>query len=295
MSISTAQKARLGLFVIISIVTFFMIIIVGLGIKLTEKSATYYSVFEGESLSGLSKGMEVKFRGIPIGKVTDISYNPKDLTKVKVQFSVDKKFPMMDDMVAETGMLGITGLKYIELMGGKKEAKRLPEGSTIQSKPSLMASITDQAEMIFAKVDTLLSNLNTVTNPDSLKNVNVILENVANLSQNLNEVLVQSTPRIDSMSGYLNSTLAKVDNMVTEFQENSNLTKMIDDVDSTILSLKELTSGLNLTFRQSKEDLTSTMIDLQTTMENLNDLTQLLVENPSLLLRGSPQAKRKIK
>ena len=295
MSISTAQKGRLGIFIIVSVVLFVFTIILGLGLKLTKKSSLFYSEFSGESLSGLSKGMEVKFHGIPIGRVSSISYDPNDLTKVVVELSVEKSFPMKKDMVVETGMLGITGLKYVEIMGGTSEAEILPEGSMIPSKPSLMASITDKADLIMNKAVELLDNLTTLTNPDSLGEINEILTNVNSMTKNLDSLLVKTSPELESMAQNLNSTIHHVDSLVGVFSEEANLSKFINNIDSTVVSIKELTDGMNLTFRQSKEDLAATMIDIKQTIENLNDLSQLLVENPSLLLRGSPQKKRKLK
>jgi len=295
MSISSAQRARLGIFIVVAIAMTVVVFAMGVGFKLSQETAIYYSEFEGESLSGLSKGMEVKFRGIPIGKVSDISYDSKDLTKVLVEFEVEKEFPIKDDMVVETGMVGITGLKYIEIMGGTNEATILPEGSMLESKQSLMASLTDKVDGIMMQVETLLTNLNTITNPDSLGDAYATLENVASLTQNLDNLVVSAKPRLDTMSQSLSSTLAKVDIMVTEFSENSDLSKIMNDVDSTILAIRTFTEEFNLTFEQGREDISVTMVELTETMENLNDLSQLLLDNPSLILRGSPQAERRIR
>jgi phospholipid/cholesterol/gamma-HCH transport system substrate-binding protein len=294
-SISSAQRTRLGIFFVVSIALLITVFMAGIGVKLSQKNVLYYSEFRGESLSGLTKGMEVKFRGIPIGKVSNINYNPDDLTTVTVEFSVDETFPMKEDMVVQTGMLGITGLKYVEIMGGSNEAPLLPVGSTIESKPSLMSSITDKIDSIMIKADLLLGNLAIITNPDSLSDITDILSNVNSLTSNLDTIVRSSAPRLEEMTTTLHNTLAQIDGMVSEFNEKSDLAKMMNDVDTTILSIKELSENFNLTFTQSREDLTSTMINLQETMENLNNLSQLLLENPSLILRGSPQQKRKIK
>jgi len=302
-SITSAQRTRLGIFIVVAFAITILVIAAGVGIKLSEKRSLYYSEFMGESLSGLTKGMEVKFRGIPIGKVSAINYDPKDLTRVKVSLEVEKNFPMKKDMVVQTGIVGITGLKYIEIMGGTNEAELLPEGSVIPSKNSLMAELTVRIESILGKVETLLSNLNTVTNPDSLKDVQVTLANVAELTGKINEGFDSYGPRLDSMTFMLNSTVANANKMAISAnkmvndleQGNGPMASIIYNVDTTIVSVKNLTDNLNLTFTQSREDLGATMEDLKQTMENVNDLSSMLLENPSLLLRGSPQQKRTIK
>jgi len=222
---------------------------------------------------------------------------------VKVSLEVEKDFPMKEDMIVQTGMVGITGLKYIEIMGGTNEAKLLKEGSVIPSKTSLMTELTDRMGTILEKVEILLNNLNTVTNPDSLKDVQVTLANVAELTGKINEGFDSYAPRLDSMTVMLNSTVSNANQMVISANKMvADLEKgkgpvgsIIHNVDTTIVSVKALTDNLNLTFTQSREDLGSTMEDLKQTMENVNDLSSMLLENPSLLLRGSPQQKRKIR
>ncbi len=295
MSISSAQKTRLGIFIVAALVVTFVVFAAGVGLKLSEKRVTYYSEFRGESLSGLTEGMKVKYYGIEIGEVADIAYNPSDLEVVTVELSVKDDFPMKVDMIIQTGMSGITGMKYIEIMGGDNvnESPLLEPGSMIESKPSLMATIMDKADQILEKVDVLIGNLNSVTNPDS--DFHSILANVNSITGNLDTLVETAAPRMDVITRDLSSTLGKVDAMVSEFQENSDLSKIMNDVDSTIISIRGLTENFNLTFVQSREDLSATMLDLRETMENLNNLSQVLLENPSLILRGSPQQKRKIK
>lgn len=297
MSISSVQKTRLGIFIVAALVVTFVVFAAGVGLKLSEKRVTYYSEFRGESLSGLTEGMKVKYYGIEIGEVADIAYDPKDLEVVTVELSVKEEFPMKVDMIIQTGMQGITGMKYIEIMGGDSvnESPLLEPGSMIESKPSLMASIMDKADEILLKVDILIGNLNTITNPDSLSEISTILANVSSLTGNLDTLVENAAPRMEAITRDLSSTLGKVDAMVGDFQENSDLTKIMNDVDSTIVSILSLTENFNLTFVQSREDLSATMLDLRETMENLNNLSQVLLENPSLILRGSPQQKRKIK
>ncbi|MCL1947137.1 MAG: MlaD family protein [Chitinivibrionia bacterium] len=295
MSITAAQRFRLGVFVVISIAAIFALLIVGIGVKFSKQTSRYYSEFMGESLSGLTKGMDVKFRGIPIGKVSAISYDPKDLSKVRVEFEVEKEFPMKKDMIAETGMSGITGLKYIEIMGGTNEAALLPPNSLIPSRPSLFGTLSDKAESILANVEELLKNLNTVTNRDSLEDLFITFRNVKELTSNVNEASVDLVEKFDSIVTSINNMTTVMEQLVNDFSEKGHLFDIMVNLDSTVISLNDLAKNFGLTFSQSREDFGATLQDLRQTMENLDELSGMLVENPSLLLYGTPQKKRKIK
>jgi phospholipid/cholesterol/gamma-HCH transport system substrate-binding protein len=295
MAITAAQRFRLGVFVIISVSAVFALLIIGIGVKFSQQTVNFYSEFTGESVSGLTKGMDVKFRGIPIGKVSDISYNPHDLSTVRVEFEVEAEFPMKTDMTVEMGMSGITGLKYIEIMGGTNEAALLPPNSLISSKPSFMGTITDKAESILENIEQLLQNLNSITNKDSLADLFITLKNVSEFTGNLNSASNNMMERIDTITITLNDMTKTINKMVGNFSENDYLTRIMENVDSTITTIGTILDNVGLTFTQSKEDIGSTLEDLRQTMENLNELSATLLENPSLILRGNPQQKRKTK
>jgi phospholipid/cholesterol/gamma-HCH transport system substrate-binding protein len=140
MSISRAERARLTVFLVIGVSMLVIFFSITLGINLTRTTRSYHAFFEGESLSGLEQGATVKYSGVPIGKVEKIAFQPTDMTKVKVMLKIQSDFPLKTDMYATTGMLGITGLKYVEVLGGSSESKALPPGSELPTRVSMFSS-----------------------------------------------------------------------------------------------------------------------------------------------------------
>ena len=59
--------------------------------------------------------------------------------------------------------------------------------------------------------------------------------------------------------------------------------------------MKTLSKNLDLTIRQTREDFTVSMENLRETLENANELSKILAENPSLILRGETQKERDIR
>ena len=304
MSITKAQKARLGIFMTSGVILLLFFLTIPLAFKLTKKTVDYYSFFEGESLSGLSVGADVKYHGVMIGKVSDINYQLDDLTKVKVIYSIRDDFPMKNDMKATAGLMGITGLLYIEIMGGSNEAASLPEGSEIPSKASLMSAITGKAEGIVNKVEMIINNLNALTNPDSLKSIKVILDNVAGISQTAKDFSDHMAPDVEMITKRAKITMENVDSIA---QNINNITRNFDQkvdlehvgdvigrIDSMTKALSDMSIGINLTVQQSREDISIIMENFVEASENSNELMRMLMENPSLILKGDQQKERKI-
>ncbi len=307
MSITAAQRVRLGVFVVAGVILLALFIAVPLGLKFTNKSKTYIAFFQGESLSGLEIGAQVKFNGVPIGKVFKISYFPQDLNKMKVELKVDDNFPMKVDMYATTGAMGITGLKYIEISGGSNDASLLKTGSEIPTRASVIANITGKAEVIAEKVELLLNHLNAISNPDSLREIKTIVDNVASISGEAKVFMTdakllmsdvrQKTSDADEIIKKVSGIAQDVKEITGTFSKNitgDNLATIITRVDSTAVSIKNLTDQLSMMIMQTREDFSISMENLRETVENANQLTKMLSENPSLLLKGE-QREREIR
>ena len=305
MNISRSQRARLGVFVAAGAVVLVFFFSLAVGVKLTERMNRFHAYFKGESLSGLEQGAQVKYSGVPVGKVEKISYDPKDLSRVRVVLAVQADFPMKADMSAATGLMGITGLKYIEIMGGTSASPGLKNGAEIPTRTSLISSISGKAEAIAAKVELLINNLNQLTNPDSLKSVRLMLDNVAGITGDVRALTAGLGPRIDSMAASAGQVMGKVDGIAGNVRSitgsfegalsGGRAASTISSVDSAALALKLAAQNLSMIVKQSHEDFSVSMRNLREASENVNQVTQLLLENPSLLLRNEAPKERSLR
>jgi phospholipid/cholesterol/gamma-HCH transport system substrate-binding protein len=302
MSISRAQRVRLGVFLVAGLLLLALFVAIPLGFRVKNTTNTFIAYFEGESLSGLEQGATVKFSGVPIGKVEKIRYLPNDLQRVRVEMKIQSDFPMKVDMVATTGAMGITGLKYIEITGGTNEAAPLKPGTEIATKISTFSTITGKAEAIVAKVELLLNHLNEISNPDSVKGIKRIIDNVADITDDVKGFVAETRPDIARITGTTNLLITRLDSIaqdikgVTATLEESirgdRIGNAITQIDSAATALRSVAENVALLVRQSREDVTVTMQNVRQASENADQLTRILVENPSLLLRSETQKER---
>lgn len=305
MNLTISQKFRLGVFVSVGAGLLLLFSIVPIVLKLSERQKKYYAYFEGESLSGLEQGAIVKFHGVPVGKAVKISYDAKNLLRVKVDMTIQWDFPMKTDMYCQTGAMGITGLKYIEILGGTDSSALLKAESVIPTKQSMMASITGKAEVIMGKVEILLNHLNEISNPDSLHNIKTIVDNVAVITDDIHTFIANVKPQVETSASSLESIVTRVDSIARNMQEitaevndaleGGKVKSIMSSVDSTARSMKKMSDDVSLIVRQSREDFRISMTNLREALQNANELTKILAENPSLLLKGEQQKERVLK
>jgi len=84
-----------------------------------------YRIRFPDSVSGLTAGDSVKYRGVDVGTVKTITIDPDNSRLVLVEVRLRKETPVKTDTRATLVMKGITGVVFIELNGGDPAAQTL--------------------------------------------------------------------------------------------------------------------------------------------------------------------------
>jgi phospholipid/cholesterol/gamma-HCH transport system substrate-binding protein len=127
-----------------------------------------YRIHFAESVSGLSVGDPVKFRGVDVGTVKAMSLDPQDPRQVQVDVRLRKDTPVKTDTRAILKLKGITGVVFIELNGGSPEAGSLiattAEGQIpeIRSEKSSLNAFLDELPKVVTRFATLEEQANRV-------------------------------------------------------------------------------------------------------------------------------------
>ncbi len=119
-----------------------------------------YRIHFNESVSGLSLGDPVKFRGVDIGTVKTMNLDLTDPQLVQVDVALRKNAPVKTDTKASLKLKGITGVVFIELNGGSANAKTLlaatPEGQ-VPEITSEKSALTTTLEALPKAIDKFLA------------------------------------------------------------------------------------------------------------------------------------------
>lgn len=114
-----------------------------------------YRIHFPESVSGLTVGDPVKYRGIDVGTVKSMIIDPDNSRLVLVDVRLRKETPVKTDTRASLTLKGITGVVFIELNGGDPKAKTLlavtPQGKIPEipsEKTGLKAMLDDLPKLV---------------------------------------------------------------------------------------------------------------------------------------------------
>src|SRR6185295_7414285 len=76
-------------------------------------------------VTGLNVQAPVRFRGVEVGKVEKIEFEPKDARVILVRVAVSAETPITKGTYAQLGSQGVTGLAYVILDDEGKDPERV--------------------------------------------------------------------------------------------------------------------------------------------------------------------------
>jgi ABC-type transporter Mla subunit MlaD len=310
---------RLGLFVVVSVLALAVLLFVLGGRKLFQPTYTFETYFAG-SVAGLEIGAPLRYRGVPLGEVSEIldssAVYERDVplakrrkyivVRAKVTLSAVEAIQVKRDapelvklgLRAQTQLAGITGQQYLGLdfLDPAKypplEFDWTPKYAYVPSAPSLTGEI-------IAKTQLFLANLSQV--------------DVQKLDADLNRLLVNLNDKIgalpvaelsadaDKVLRNANATIVRAEPLVADLRRSVDnlevLTRSLrgvadrGDVDRTITHIDEVIERLNGLMGDNQYDVRVIVQDLRVTAENLRELSATIKRYPAGALIGGPPEK----
>ena len=281
-----------------------------------------------ESVQGLSRGSAVKYRGVQIGTVSNISILVSE-NIIQVDMEIEPRFfskqrqgntyteaefnKFMKNEIAEKGlrarleMLGITGMKYIDFDYFARGIP-VPKAPKFNGPAALFVpSVTSQMKDLTATLTDAVDRISRIR----YEQISERLESaLMGLGQLLNAQEIRSTiSRINETSENLERMTRSISSVLSEervkgvmelLEQNlQKLNKLQNAVISNTSEAKlpesaEAFRRAMNTFSESRKEFANTMMKLNQTMEALRVLADVLSADPASLVRGrSKESPRK--
>ncbi|UCV27249.1 MlaD family protein [Ferribacterium limneticum] len=254
-----------------------------------------YIVVTKQNIGGLNPQAQVRYRGIRVGKVSDIRLDPDDYSNILVTISVNEDVPLTTGTVAKLNYQGVTGLAHILLLEtGKDMAPLEPDGDNlprIAMIPSLLdelgetgAATLKQARQMMASANELLSVENRAHLTATLANLEAASSSMKPALENLNVTLVQ-------MNKLLNDR-----NVKQLSQAAGEVGPLLSDTRILIGKMQLATDKLDVAIGDASAGGTSALmprlnelaVDFSMTSRQLSRVLRILEDTPQGLVFGAP-------
>ena len=183
-------------------------LLVGLAMWLLRDTAntTTYEMVSDVAVTGLQPQAAVQFKGVSIGKVTDISFDPANRANVLVRIAVSPDAPITRATFATLTFQGVTGLSFVQLddPGGSREPPAPgPNGGPprIPLKDSAFGQLTERARELMVKAEQATDNLNQLLGKDSQTELVAALKEIGAAAKTLNQFAAHTDKTIQAQFG----------------------------------------------------------------------------------------------
>ncbi len=259
-----------------------------------EKERNIYVISSTASVSGLNPESTVFFRGIAVGKVISIQFDPNDAGIILVPVEIDKNIVLTQGVYATLQLKGVTGLTQIQLEDAGKIAEPLPTGDDPVYRIPLMPSLTDKlmnsGEDLLKKADHLMLRLNSLLNDENEKNIGGILGNLKSL-----------TGKLSALQQSVDKALAGIPALSTDAQLTlkhiNALTGDLQGLTAEVGALSKKTNQLLATGNTAGDEIVNSTMpqinqllsELQSTSRQVKRVAEMLESDPQSLLLGPKQ------
>lgn len=250
-----------------------------------------YVISTHASVSGLIPESTVFFRGIQVGKVKNIKFDPNDSGIILAPIEVDKNIVLTKGVYATLHLKGVTGLTQIELEDAGNIDAPLQPGDNPRTRIPLMPSLTDKlmnsGEEILKKADHIMARISLLLNDENTENIGGILVNIKNLTAKLSD-LQRSVDKallgVPDLNKDARQTLKHINDLTNDLRK---LSGEINSLGQKVGKLADTGSNAsNVLLQTTLPRVNELLTDLQATTLEVKKMTSVLENNPQALLLG---------
>ncbi|MBL8429610.1 MAG: MCE family protein [Dechloromonas sp.] len=261
----------------------------------SKDSAHDYIVVTKQNIGGLNPQAQVRYRGIRVGKVSDIRLDPEDYSNILVTISVNDDVPLTRGTVAKLNYQGVTGLAHILLLETGKDGEALVPNDAqpprITMIPSLLEELGEtgmatlkQARQLMANASAVLDDENRVQLKSTLANLEAASVNLKPVLENLNSTLLQVRKLLDDR------------NIRNLSQAAGEVQPLLADTRILIGKMQVATDKLDVAIGDASAGGTSALMprlnelatDFSLTSRQLSRVLRVLEDTPQGLVFGAP-------
>ncbi|MDI1310497.1 MAG: MlaD family protein [Methylotenera sp.] len=249
---------------------------------INQKNYDTYLAIADESVAGLSINALVKYNGVEVGRVSNISLDPVNPQRVRLLLAIMNGTMIKKDTLATLKTQGLTGIAYVELSGGATDSPLLvaiggapyPE---IKMIPSLSTRLENLLSTVATKLDHLSGSFDGINSPENVKAFSSALTDISTVAH----TIALRKDSIDTGIKHAASTFANAD------QASKKLDSLLLDVEKSVKAVqlmandtanasREVGSAAKMVGNDAHEFISETTPEIRHLITELNDLSTSL-------------------
>lgn len=259
---------------------------------------TDYELVTQGAVSGLAPESAVRFRGVDVGKVTSIRFDPDHMGQILVRIAVDKAAPITKSTYAQLAYQGVTGLSFVQLDDDGSNPAPLPSSvehpAQIAIQPGLLDKLAGGSQAIMASLQETVNRLNLLLAPENQKVLTGTLRSLDQAAARAADLTDKLAPSLTRLPGAIDETRGALIAVSQAAHSYEELSKRLQGKEGT---LERLSESLDQ-FDRAAQAVSATTVprlnaltdDAALTARAVTRAADRLDEQPQSLLFGATRA-----
>ncbi|GIZ50743.1 MlaD family protein [Noviherbaspirillum aridicola] len=261
-----------------------------------------YQIATKQSIPGLNPQAAVRYRGLDVGKVDDISFDPEVVGQILVHISVRPDTPITRSTFATLGYQGVTGIAYIQLDDDGSQRVKLESGpdkvARIEMRPSLFDQLQNRGLAILQQTEEVAKRINNLLQPENQEKILAAFDSIGSAANQLEAIPRQLQPTLQRMPALTAQAQQTLGSLNTLSRDASGLLTNLDRLSTSlqqptgpIASITHSVDRVGMLAERLEYDLAPLTTDLGVTLRSLNRTLDNLNERPQSILFGGARAR----
>ncbi|PUA18044.1 MlaD family protein [Glaciimonas sp. PCH181] len=261
-----------------------------------------YEIATKLSVPGLNPQADVRYRGLDVGKVDSIVFDPQVPGQILIRLKINLDTPMTHATFGTLGYQGVTGLAYIQLdddgSNPVKLASNVAKPARIALRPSLFDNIQSKGAAILMQAEATVAKLNGLLDPVNQKVMIAAFSDVSNaaneyaaIPRQLQPTLIKLPVMTEQLSQALTSITALSKNMSALSNNLNALTASLQSPNGPMAKLSGAVDNVGSVADSVQYDalprFNALATEAGTSMRSLNQTLENFNRQPQSILFGS--------
>lgn len=257
-----------------------------------------YQIATKLSVPGLNPQAAVRYRGLDVGKVDSISFDPMQVGQILIHISIRPDTPITQSTFATLGYQGVTGIAYVQLDDDGSRPVRVPSSkekiARIDLRPSLLDQIQDRGLAILQQTEEVVRRVGNILTPENQQAILTAFDNVSKAATQIEAIPRQLQPtlqQLPAMTKEARQTLGSLNTLATDASTlagslNGIATKLqapqgpLDKLANSAEQIGSVANKLEHETLPLADDARSSIRALNRTLDNLNERPQSVLFGP---------------
>jgi phospholipid/cholesterol/gamma-HCH transport system substrate-binding protein len=205
--------------------TVLLVLAIGIGAFLLNVDRSVrepYDLIARTSVTGLSPDAAVRFRGLGVGRVQSIKFDPDHPGQILIRIMVDQHAPITHSTFGSLSFQGVTGIAFIQLDDTGKDPTPLPSSAKqvarLPMRPGVLEQLQLRGDILLHKLENVADDVDDMLSPDmraQLQATVTSMQHAADGVATLSQQMAPAAGKLPATLHELDRTLASTNQLIT--------------------------------------------------------------------------------